>query len=144
MFSFFKKKPPAVAVQPVEVPPPVPALAPVAQSPTALELVSVPTAEPLSKPPVEPAAAAEPTLSLAAEPPAAEPRRKWLDRLKQGLRKTGSSFTQVFTGTRIDDALYEQLEAALLMADAGLPATQHLLADLKRRVKEHKAGDAAL
>ncbi|MFM8610246.1 MAG: signal recognition particle-docking protein FtsY, partial [Burkholderiaceae bacterium] len=49
----------------------------------------------------------------------------------------------VFTGTRIDDALYEELEAALLMADAGVKATQHLLDDLKRRVKEAKATDPA-
>jgi fused signal recognition particle receptor len=49
----------------------------------------------------------------------------------------------VFTGTRIDDALYEELESALLMADTGLPATEHLLADLKHRVKEAKATDPA-
>jgi len=62
-----------------------------------------------------------------------------MDKLRQGLRKTGSSIAQVFTGTQIDDALYEELEAALLMADAGVKATEFLLADLKRRVKEAKA-----
>jgi fused signal recognition particle receptor len=67
----------------------------------------------------------------------------WLGRLKAGLRKTGQGIAQVFTGTRIDDALYEELEAALLMADTGLPATEHLLADLKRRVKEAKVTDPA-
>ncbi|HMS27797.1 MAG TPA: signaling recognition particle receptor family protein [Burkholderiaceae bacterium] len=67
------------------------------------------------------------------------PRKAWLDRLKAGLRKTGNSIATVFTGTQIDDALYEDLEAALLMADAGTAATQHLLDDLKRRVKESKA-----
>ncbi len=60
-------------------------------------------------------------------------------RLAKGLRKTGGSITQVFTGTRIDEALYEDLEAALLQADAGVSATQFLLDDLKRRVKEAKA-----
>jgi fused signal recognition particle receptor len=49
----------------------------------------------------------------------------------------------VFTGTRIDDALYEELEDALLMADTGVKATQWLLTDLKRRVKEAKATDPA-
>lgn len=73
-----------------------------------------------------------------AEVPPQE-RRKWMDRLKSGLRKTSSSITQVFTGTQIDDELYEELEAALLMADTGVPATAHLLQDLKRRVKDHKA-----
>ncbi len=65
-------------------------------------------------------------------------RASWLDRLKNGLRKTGSSISTVFTGTKIDDALYEELEDALLMADTGIKATEHLLSDLKRRVKESK------
>jgi fused signal recognition particle receptor len=61
--------------------------------------------------------------------------------LKAGLRKTGSNIATVFTGTRIDDALYEELESALLMADAGVKATAFLLDELKRRVKEAKAQD---
>ncbi|WP_414858782.1 signal recognition particle-docking protein FtsY [Paucibacter sp. TC2R-5] len=104
--------------------------------------------------PPAPVLAAEPELApapapvaLSAEPPAqvaaTEPRRSWMDKLRQGLRKTGSSIAQVFTGTQIDDALYEELEAALLMADTGVKATEHLLADLKRRVKEAKATDPA-
>ncbi len=64
-----------------------------------------------------------------------------MDKLRQGLRKTGSSIAQVFTGTQIDEALYEELEEALLMADTGVKATEHLLADLKRRVKEAKASE---
>lgn len=71
------------------------------------------------------------------------PRKSWLDKLKNGLRKTGASIAQVFTGTQIDDALYEELEAALLMADAGVKATEFLLEDLKRRVKEAKATEPA-
>lgn len=70
-------------------------------------------------------------------------RAGWFNRLKTGLRRTGSSITTVFTGTRIDDELYEDLEAALLMADAGVQATQYLLDDLKRRVKAAKATDPA-
>ena len=61
------------------------------------------------------------------------PKASWFNRLKQGLRKTGGSIAQVFTGTRIDDALYEDLESALLMADTGVGATEHLLADLVER-----------
>ncbi|MGE5867001.1 MAG: signal recognition particle-docking protein FtsY [Rhizobacter sp.] len=67
----------------------------------------------------------------------------WLDKLRTGLRKTGSGIAQVFTGTQIDDALYEDLESALLMADAGVKATEYLLKDLKWRVKEAKATDPA-
>jgi fused signal recognition particle receptor len=83
--------------------------------------------------------------TTAPAPAAPEPatRAGWFERLKLGLRKTGSSLTQVFTGTRIDDALYEDLESALLLADTGVAATQYLLDDLKRRVKDAKANDPA-
>jgi fused signal recognition particle receptor len=57
-------------------------------------------------------------------------------RLGQGLRRTGQSISTVFTGTKIDDGLYEELETALLMADAGVQATEYLLTDLKKRVKD--------
>jgi fused signal recognition particle receptor len=87
------------------------------------------------------AAPAAPETPPPAPAPAA--RQGWLDRLKAGLRKTGSSIATVFTGTQIDEALYEELEAALLMADTGVAATTHLLADLKRRVKETKTTDPA-
>ncbi len=79
----------------------------------------------------EPMAAA-PNVAAA---PAAE-RSNWLQRLKTGLRRTGSSIAQVFTGTQVDAALYEDLEAALLQADAGVKATEWLLVELKRRVRE--------
>ena len=80
---------------------------------------------------------ASPVVDTPAALPAAAPDRGgWLDRLRSGLRKTGSSIAQVFTGTRIDDALYEELETALLLADTGVKATEFLLTDLKRRVKE--------
>ncbi|MBV8503443.1 MAG: signal recognition particle-docking protein FtsY [Paucibacter sp.] len=83
---------------------------------------------------------ATPDPITVATPTAVEPTRKsWMDKLRNGLRKTGSSIAQVFTGTQIDDALYEELEAALLMADAGVRATEFLLEDLKRRVKEARA-----
>jgi fused signal recognition particle receptor len=77
-----------------------------------------------------------------AEPVAVtQPRTGWLGKLTGGLRKTGSSIATVFTGTRIDEALYEDLEAALLQADAGMAATQFLLDDLKRRVKAARAAE---
>ncbi len=120
MFSFFKKK-----------------TAPAA--PTAPEPAPAAKAQQAG---LAPSQAATPTASPAATE-ASEQRVGWLGRLKAGLRKTGQGIAQVFTGTRIDDALYEELEAALLMADTGLPATEHLLADLKRRVKEAKVTDPA-
>jgi len=102
------------------------------------------------KPPADAAPAAS---AASIEPAVVEPipavedpppeRRQWMDKLRSGLRKTGTSITQVFTGTQIDDTLYEELEAALLMADAGVKATEFLLDDLKRRVKESRATDAS-
>lgn len=49
----------------------------------------------------------------------------------------------MFTGTQIDDALYDELEEALLLADTGVQATQRLLTELRRRVKESKATEPA-
>ena len=74
-------------------------------------------------------------------PAAEQPRQSWMARLGQGLRRTSQSISTVFTGTQIDDALYEELEAALLMADAGVQATQYLLTDLKQRVKDNRTAE---
>ena len=81
---------------------------------------------------------------LPPVPPEAPAQRKgWLERLRSGLRKTGSSIAEVFTGTQIDDTLYEELETALLMADTGVSATAYLLEDLKKRVKDTQAREPA-
>jgi len=61
-------------------------------------------------------------------------RRDWLARLRTGLRRTGSHIAEVFVGATIDAAMYEDLEAALLQADAGAAATRFLLDDLRGRV----------
>jgi fused signal recognition particle receptor len=66
-----------------------------------------------------------------------------MHKLRSGLRKTGSSIAEVFTGTRIDEALYEELETALLLADTGVSATTYLLNDLKARVKAQQAREPA-
>jgi fused signal recognition particle receptor len=123
MFSFFKKKSPSAEVisTPETVETPAATLAPPAQQTSA----------------AAPAKDGQPFEDKEQAAPAA--RQGWLDRLKTGLRKTGASITTVFTGTRIDNDLYEELETALLMADTGVKATEHLLQDLKRRVKEAKA-----
>ncbi|MHB1250349.1 MAG: signal recognition particle-docking protein FtsY [Polaromonas sp.] len=75
-------------------------------------------------------------IAIPAADAVAPERQRWLGKLQAGLRKTGTSISTVFTGSRIDDALYEDLESALLMADTGVKATQHLLSDVKRRVKD--------
>lgn len=114
---------------------------PVAPAPAASATQAEAPAITATRSPAAPAEAATPPATIAAPPPAE--RKRWLERLKAGLRKTGSGIATVFTGTQIDDALYEELEAALLMADTGARATARLLADLKRRVKESKTSDPA-
>ena len=103
------------------------------------------TVSPDLAPAIQSAQAIAPTNAAtpAAAPAAAPNRQGWLNKLKNGLRKTGSTIATVFTGTQIDDALYEELESALLMSDAGVAATGYLLADLKRRVKDSKTTDPA-
>jgi fused signal recognition particle receptor len=81
---------------------------------------------------------AENSASLPTASETLPPRQNWLGKLKAGLKKTGGSIAAVFTGTQIDEALYEELETALLMADTGVKATEHLLQDLKARVKAGK------
>ncbi|MGA8514766.1 MAG: signal recognition particle-docking protein FtsY [Burkholderiaceae bacterium] len=143
MFSFFKKKIPAPA-QPTE--PVVPHAPPAPQGATPVVAVVPAAVAAVAQPcTVAPAAtlASSPAASVAAPPSPPAARQGWLAKLQAGLRKTGSSIATVFTGTQIDDALYEELEAALLMGDAGVAATAHLLADLKRRVKDSKTTDPA-
>ena len=78
----------------------------------------------------------------ASLPPPAPERTGWLDKLKTGLRKTGTGIQAVFVNAQIDDALYEELETALLMADTGVKATDYLLDDLRRRVKNQMPRNA--
>jgi len=75
-------------------------------------------------------------------PEAAPAKLSWIARLKQGLAKTSSNLTTLFVGAKIDEDLYEELEAALLTSDAGVEATVHLLDHLKRKVKEEKLTEA--
>ncbi|MEK0428185.1 MAG: Cell division protein FtsY [Pseudomonadota bacterium] len=90
------------------------------------------TAQPVTQP------ASPPTVSL----PPAERKKSWLNKLKSGLSRTSSGIATLFTGTRIDDELYEELESALLMADAGVQATQELLDALKKKIRTDKLTEA--
>ena len=167
MFSFFKKKPqpdttaaptapaadsasPAVApVAPRAVPPaePVEPVEPPRSKFSPSSWFQKPeVAPPPALPPSQPPVLAPPV--PVVRPPAptidsAELERKgWIDKLKTGLRKTGTGIQAVFVNAQIDDALYEELETALLMADTGVKATEFLLEDLRRRVKYQMPRDA--
>lgn len=143
MFSFFRKKAP-------EVTPPTPVDGPqdtasVAPAKAATAAGNLGEAAASSSATVLPPVARLPVTAQApiAVPAPVAARQGWLNKLKNGLRRTGSSIATVFTGTQIDDALYEELESALLMSDAGVAATEYLLVDLKRRVKDSKTTDPA-
>ena len=154
MFSFFKKKSPAA---PADTTLPAPAGTPAPQTAPTTEAAAAPSKSWLRNPFASKSAPDTPPVpapaDLSAPAPVVQPqdkpegaadqRKGWMERLKAGLRKTGSSIATVFTGTQINDALYEELEEALLMADTGVKATQHLLKDLQRRVKETKTTDPA-
>ena len=129
---------PAKAAAPEAAPPGIRPEAPVPET-AASEAPAPETPEPETLAP-EPALTPQ---APAPETPAPADRQSWFVRLKSGLKKTGSSLTTVFTGTQIDEALYEDLETALLMADAGVAATQYLLHDLRQRVKQARATEPA-
>jgi fused signal recognition particle receptor len=69
----------------------------------------------------------------------------WAARLKAGLARTrevlGSDVGTLFGGRKIDEALFDELETALLSADCGVEATRALLEDLRDRVKKQRIGD---
>ncbi|BBE50159.1 Signal recognition particle receptor FtsY [Ferriphaselus amnicola] len=68
----------------------------------------------------------------------------WLGKLKRGLARTGNQLVDLFSGGgKIDDELYEELETILITSDVGMDATRHLLADLRREVKEQRLTEAS-
>ncbi len=73
------------------------------------------------------------------------PALSWTERLKAGLGlsrgKLSGALAGVFSRRKLDDEALEELETALLTADVGVDATEHLLADLRQRWK--RAGDDA-
>ncbi len=70
-------------------------------------------------------------------------RRSWSERLKAGLGLSRERLTRplaaIFGGAALSDETLEALEAALLEADVGVPATAHLLAQLVARAKRADA-----
>jgi fused signal recognition particle receptor len=66
----------------------------------------------------------------------------WRERLKAGLSRTraqfGGKLKSLFARGKVDEELLEELETLLLTSDIGIEATEHLLAELKRRAKAEK------
>lgn len=86
-------------------------------------------------------------LKPAESSPAPEAAKSWTERLKQGLAKTrnqlGNQLAGIFGGGKIDAEVYEELESILLTSDVGISATEHLLDDIKNRVKRQSLDDTA-
>jgi fused signal recognition particle receptor len=74
--------------------------------------------------------------------PAADNSSSWLYKLRSGLARTSSGISTLFTGVKIDDDLYDELESALLMADAGVQATKVLMDNLRKKVKSEQLTEA--
>jgi fused signal recognition particle receptor len=77
----------------------------------------------------------------APEPDAAA-KKSWLSRLRHGLSKTSNNLTGIFVSAKIDEDLYEELETALLMSDAGVDATEFLLESLREKVRAERLTEA--
>ena len=137
MFSFFKKKSPSIPPAAATQPPSAPAQ-PAAPGPAAPSIAApAPPGASLQSSGGSLIGSALAAPIAVADVPAAPPpeRQKWLAKLKAGLGKTAASLSGVFGGARVDEALYEELESALLMADAGVSATQFLTDTLRKKAK---------
>ncbi len=70
---------------------------------------------------------------------------EWASRLREGLSRTrnqlGKQLSTLFSGGKIDEALFEELETILLTSDVGLEATNFLLDGLREKVRREKLAD---
>ncbi len=129
MFGFLRRKKPELrkdeaGPQPVEAQPVAPTPEPAA---------------PVSAPPAQ----VTPAPALAPAAPVARPG--WLANLRRGLSRTRGNLFTLFAGETIEAELYENLEAALLMSDAGVETSAHLIGALRARVRSERltSGDQA-
>lgn len=76
-------------------------------------------------------------------PMAPAARLSWMAKLRGGLSKTSYGLTGLFINVKVDDELFEELETALLVSDAGVEATEFLLAALKQKVRAERLTDGA-
>ncbi len=97
---------------------------------------------PVASSPAAPGVDAPVEPPLPAAPPAAADRRSWFGRLSEGLARTRGNLTALFIGVKVDEALFEELEAALIASDAGVATTEWLLDALRSAVREERISEA--
>ena len=72
----------------------------------------------------------------------------FFSRLVKGLLKTkqniGAGFRNLFSGKKIDDELFEELEEQLLVADIGVPTTTKIINNLTEHATKQQLKDADL
>lgn len=64
-----------------------------------------------------------------------------LNRLKDGLAKTRDQLGAIFTGRRLDEAWFDDVETALLTADVGSQASADLMRDVRQEIKARGLND---
>ncbi|MBR3811836.1 MAG: signal recognition particle-docking protein FtsY [Agathobacter sp.] len=77
-----------------------------------------------------------------------EEKKGFFSRLVEGLTKTRnnivSGIDSIFNGfSNIDEDFYEELEEILIMGDLGVHATENILEDLRKKVKENHIKEPA-
>ncbi|MEE6031479.1 signal recognition particle-docking protein FtsY [Avibacterium paragallinarum] len=94
--------------------------------------------------PQEPSAVENPEISTQEKPS----EGGFFSRLVKGLIRTkqniGSGFFGLFSGKKIDDDLFEELEEQLLIADIGMPTTTKIINNLTQHASRKQLKDADL
>ena len=62
----------------------------------------------------------------------------FFEKLKQGLSKTASSISSVFTASELDDEFYDDLEESLIVSDLGMDTTEAVMDGLRQTAKEQR------
>lgn len=66
----------------------------------------------------------------------------FFEKIKQGLKKTkdniGAMLSGIFSGRKVDEALMEELEEVLILADLGVECTERVMTDLRERIRSKK------
>jgi len=143
MFGFFRRIKTALAPTPDAArAPSVDAAQPPsvdAKHPPSVESKQPPSVDARHRPAEVQAFAEESTEAPAQVKPAE--RISWFARLKGGLAKTRNQLAELFGVVNVDEPLLEDLEAALIQADAGVAAAESLIGALRQAIKQDKLKD---
>lgn len=154
MFKFWKKTPKPVeppvapageAVAETPAPEVAPAVVPeaaaaaLAPEVASYEVAAEAAAQPAAEAPVEEAPVFDPP--AMAVPAAAPGKKSWRERLSGSAfaRSLGSLFSRK---PKLDEALLEELETALITADVGVAASTELVENLRKRLNRREFDDA--